>query len=260
MTKPLPDYTHPPINEVACGIQFSSLSKFQSPHYGIFWESIKSEYPLFEEHPILMPMGLVQPEPAILDLPPLRRVFYIETARNYLIQLQPTRFHVNWRKVNDTDDYPRFTNISKKFYENWDIFKRFVIANKIDTPQATQYELVYINHILEKSNTFPLAFEKYFPIFAFQRSKSEDFLPNPKAGTLNLLYELPEGNGSLVFALKHGTHNQKEIAVLEITARGPARPDASNMEEWFLLAHDWIVCGFTDISSPDAHKLWGRIR
>jgi uncharacterized protein (TIGR04255 family) len=259
MPTPLPDYSHPPVNEVVCGIQFNALSNFKSSHYGIFWEFVKADYPLTEDHPLLAPIGATPPEPVLFDLPPLRRVFYIESAGNYLIQLQPTRFLTNWRKLKDTDDYARFTNISKRFYENWKNFNAFIMANKIEALKANQYELTYINHIQEEPGALPLRMEKYFPVFAIG-SASGKFLPEPKMGAFNLRYELPDGYGSLFFSLKHGKRrtDQKDIAVLEITARGPAKPDASNVTDWFSLAHDWIVHGFTDISSSDAHKLWGR--
>jgi uncharacterized protein (TIGR04255 family) len=181
MTASLPDYSDPPINEVVCGVQFNALSKFLTPHYGLFWELVKNEYPLIEDHPVLAPIN-APPDPFIFDLPPMRRVFYIEAAQNYLIQLQATRFLTNWRKINDDDVYARFVNISKRFYDNWTIFNEFLMKNRIEAPETNQYELTYINQILEEPSTLPVRSEKYFPFFAIEKAKSE-ILPIPKAAT-----------------------------------------------------------------------------
>lgn len=36
------------------------------------------------------------------------------------------------------------------------------------------------------------------------------------------------------------------------------KPDGTDMEECFEMAHEWIVRGFTDLTSIQAHKQWGR--
>jgi uncharacterized protein (TIGR04255 family) len=95
----LPEYSDPPVNEVVCGVQFDALTTFKSSHYGRFWDRVREQYPITEDHPTLALIGEAPPDPVIFDLPPLRRVFYIESAGNYLIQLQQTRFLTNWRKV-----------------------------------------------------------------------------------------------------------------------------------------------------------------
>jgi uncharacterized protein (TIGR04255 family) len=223
---------------------------------------IKKHYPLIEDHPVLAPLADQPQGGFIFDLPPLRRVFFIENQRNQLIQLQSNRFLNNWRKVNDTDEYPRFVNIQKRFQENWGTFKQFTVENQIGTPEPDQYELTYINHIIDSPGTFPLGIEKYLPIVGIDRSRSDHFLPDPKVFNLSLRYDLPDQNGTLHFSLKHGSRkaDKNDVVILEVTARGPAESNASNLEQWLSLSHEWIVRGFTELSSPVAHELWGRTR
>jgi len=47
--------------------------------------------------------------------------------------------------------------------------------------------------------------------------------------------------------------------LLELKATGPSSStDKKAMLDWFDLAHEWIVRGFTDLTAAEAHKLWER--
>ena len=45
--------------------------------------------------------------------------------------------------------------------------------------------------------------------------------------------------------------------VLNMTCSGQASVEYS-FPNWFDTAHEWIVRGFTDLTTDEAHKLWGR--
>jgi uncharacterized protein (TIGR04255 family) len=79
---------------------------------------------------------------------------------------------------------------------------------------------------------------------------------------INLRFPLPQDRGALHVTYKHGkkVSDKKDVLILDLTARGPAKLDGSDMEDWFDLAHEWIVRGFTDLTSALAHKRWGRMQ
>lgn len=262
----MPDYEAPPVIEVVLGVQFDPLANFLTAHYGLFSSLVKQEYPILEDRAPLSeifegPQG-IQSKPGIelFNMPPLRRVFLIHIDGNYLIQVQPTRFHHNWRKLREEDEYPHFNSAKERFLKHWGTFQRFVGDNKLGEIRLNQYEVTYINHVVELEGAFPAAIEEYAPLFSWSSAHSTGFLPSPGGLTTELRFPLPKQRGVLHVTFKHGKRaiDKKDVLILDLTARGTAKPDGSDMEEWFALAHEWIVRGFTDLTSAAAHKRWRR--
>jgi uncharacterized protein (TIGR04255 family) len=264
----LVSYSSPPVIEVVCGIQFEPLHRFMSVHYGEFRQLVKDEYPKIEERSPVIDLFEDRKSPTLsdavetLEAPPLRRVFYVDDSGNFLLQLQPSRFLANWRRMRAEDQYPRFSATYKRFLERWDTFWRFAKEHELGMPRANQYELTYINHILSIDEGFPAAIEYFMPLLSWSRARSLDFLPRPLSIAMRLRFPLPENGGSLHLKVDHGQrkHDGKEILVLEFTARGPAAQDWSDMRRWFGMAHQQIVTGFTDLTSEAAHEHWGKLR
>lgn len=267
MTKlPLPEYKSPPVIEVVCGVQFEPLPGFLSVHFGDFWQRIKSSYPRSEDRP---PLGEVREteqgtiaKAELLDLPPLRRAFYVDATGNFLLQVQPSRFLANWRKERTEDTYPRYETAMRRFKEGWTSFVAFTTDAGLGVPRTNQYELTYINHIAEGVEPYPVGIEQCIPVLAWKAAQSTGFLPSPQSAALRLQFALPGGKGRLHVTLNHGRRQDgpKSVLVLDLTARGPARADWADMLDWFSTAHEWIVRGFTDLTSAAAHETWGRER
>lgn len=198
----------------------------------------------------------------LLDLPPLRRIFYIDATGNFLLQLQPSRFLANWRKQRESDEYPRFSVAHQRFLGSWETFIGFLKETGLSTPQVNQYELTYINHIIEGHDAFPIGIEQFLPMFSWKSARSTRFLPDPRSVNFISQFPMPDSKGILHVTVKHGRRvsDRKGLLVLDLTARGPGRKDWSDMGEWFSTAHEWIVRGFTDLTSPAAHKTWERQR
>lgn len=260
----LPHYAQPPVIEVVCGVQFEAPAGFGSVHFGRFHERIRREYPDVEELAPLAeafegPLGVQAQGQIAFDLPPLRRLFYKTGDGNFLLQVQPTRFLANWRRVRAADQYPRFSAAFDRFTRGWNDFLTMLRENGIAAPRANQYELTYINHIGEPGDTFPADIPKYLR-FAPWGSRADGLLRQPKAGMLRVGYPLGSTAGSLHVTVNHGvrTQDQQPVMIIDMTARGPAAPDWSDMKSWFDLGHEYIVRGFTEITSDDAHRLWRR--
>lgn len=255
----LPKYKNPPVVEVVIGVTFATLEKLSSVHYGSFWEMVKGEYPNSEDNPPLA-SGITPTQVEILQLPPLRRVFLVHTDGTYLMQLQPDRFIHNWRKRTDSDQYPNFEAARNKFNHGWELFRQFLGEKGIGTPLIKRYEVTYINHIAGKAGSFPTRAEEYLPVFDWGRARSEGFLPDPQVLGLDLRFPMPSERGTLRVSVKHGKRKTDDMDVLlmELTAQGGAQADGSDMAAWLDLAHEWIVRGFTDLSSKQAHEYWGR--
>ncbi len=265
----LPAYQNPPLIEVVCGVQFEQMDRFSTVHFGQFYDRIKSQYPHTDDHaplPEIFETQQGQPTPPQLkmempDLPALRRVFFATEKGDFLYQLQSSRFLANWRKMKPSDGYPRFSEAFSRFRRGWRELLDFLDSIEVSPPKANQYELTYINHIEEGSEPFPVGIRHYLPVFSWTFEASDGFLPPPHTGAARLQYELPGRKGKLHVSINHGFRisDKKSLVVLELTARGPASSNGSEMNEWFEMAHEWIVRGFTHHTSADAHKEWGRI-
>lgn len=264
----LPEYKAPPLIEVVCGVQFEPLTAFSAIHFGEFWQRIKQDYPRTEDREPLPEVfeGRSGPElvgeVAAYQMPPLRRMFYIEASDVFLLQVQPSRFLANWRKQKEADRYPRFSAAYERFVKGWNLFLSFLKETGLGLPQTNQYELTYINHVLEGGTPFPVGIQDSLPLFSWSTAQSIKFLPTPQAANFRFHFPLPNAKGSLHVTVNHGQRKPdgKGVLVIDLTARGPARKDWSDMNGWFSVAHEWIVRGFTDLTSSTAHKLWGRQR
>ncbi len=51
---PFPDFAAPPVVETVFGVEFAALEKWQIPHFGLFWQNIRHEYPGIEIQPPLV--------------------------------------------------------------------------------------------------------------------------------------------------------------------------------------------------------------
>jgi len=262
---PLPHFESPPINEVVCGVQFKHLERWKTAHFGAFWcQKVREAYPKVEDQQPL----IVQPDPVtgqLLDgtppkltegsLLPLRRVWLVDSTGRYLIQIDPPRFLHNWRRLEDTDPYPRFADAYSRFTSSLELYTSFVKELSLGDPSPNLYELTYVNHILEEKAAFPERMDRFLNFYRWEPGGT--FLAQPQAFECLLAIPLPDKAGKLSISVKHGTRtsDNKAVLVLDLTARGTA---TMKMDEWFQIAHETIVRGFVEITTEEAHRAWVR--
>ncbi len=259
-----PLFERPPVVEVACGVQFEGLIEWRTTHYGQFWTTIKDQFPETEDHP---PLPRVRPtltptppfQPEWSPLPPLRRVFFIKPPGNFLIQLQQNRLFYNWRKVADSDDYPRFEAPLAGFRSAWAQFNHFTSEAGLPTPAPEIWELTYINHILDEGAQFPRDVWEYL---GFYEKSPEATPPTPAtAMAIQFVWPLENESGLLTLDVKHGNRlsDRRDVLIMELTVRGPAKGGSNGIEPWFEIAHQHIVNTFDKLTTRRAHQLWGEL-
>jgi uncharacterized protein (TIGR04255 family) len=253
-------FERPPVVEVMCGVQFGSLVSFRAAHVGVFWEQIKTEFPAVDEAPPLPSVIETRNLPSSVEIavgliPPLPRTWLLTEDGHRLVQLQRDRFVYNWRRRSPDDgDYPSYDNVIVDFERLWGAFEKFVAEEKFDELVVRQLELAYVNII---------PFDRIpddDPVFLDHvRSSSPDrFLPKPEGFEWRTSYSLPDDSGRLhVFAsAAREVVSGAPIVRLEMTARGVG----GDMRSWFDLAHEWIVRGFTDVTTTRMQtEVWRRI-
>jgi uncharacterized protein (TIGR04255 family) len=268
-TSPLPEYDNPPVVEVALSVEFLPLAGWRSPYAGRYWESLGLEYPTTEEMPPL-PSSIETfnneatapqlPTPRIQFAEPISsRFWFISESGSELIQVQRDRFTTNWRKVTGEETYPRYDrSIRPRFIKEFARFQSFVTSAGLGSIEPQQCEVTYVNNIVrgEAWDTFA----DLSRLFSFWSGRgSSGFLPEPESLNFSGSFLMPEKRGRLRFSVQHAisSTDMREIVQVQITARGrPASTTDEDVWAWLDFGRDWIVRGFTDLTTPKAHSIW----
>jgi uncharacterized protein (TIGR04255 family) len=261
--KTFPSYQNPPVIEVVCGIRFERIEQFKAPHVGLFWQEVRNDYPICQHAP---PLGF-PPEPSTSDIDlgfpfPLPRVWFVNEQKSGLIQIQQDRFLFNWRKMHEKESYRRYKNVIDAFKVNFEVFGKFLEKEGLGPPKPIECELTYINHILKGEGWESIPeIREVIPDLNW-RSANKRFLPEPRHLGWRVSFALPEDKGLLHVKLDHGLRkiDNRPVFILDLTARGlGADKSLDTVWNWFELAHEWIVWGFTDLTSPETQKaIWQR--
>ena len=254
----LPSYKNPPVNEVVCGMRFHTPEKLRIPHIGLLWEKFRADYPIIQHAaPITSAKGEMVVDNATGM--PIPRFWFINKSDDQLVQFQFDRFYFNWRRRQS--DYPRYDHVIKNFESVLNNIVNFFDEFEFGELSPIEYELSYINHIPKGQgwNTID-DLPKILLDYAWEKTK-ERFLPKPEKVAWNIAFPLPEKKGNLVVSLKQAirTEDKVPLLVLELKTRGideSARKEG--IREWFDLAHEWIVRGFADLTTPEIQKIWER--
>jgi uncharacterized protein (TIGR04255 family) len=252
------EYKNPPLNEVVFGITFNPLVKMKAAYIGLFWETIKKEFPKCEQAAIIGPIDeIVEPETGL----PLPRTWFINNADDHLLQIQKNKFFLNWRKREKI--YPHFDEISKIFFSQYKNLSDFLLSNDLGLIENKNYELTYINHIPKGEGWEDIEnIDDLFPDLNWNYNKTR-FLHNPETIIWQSVFNLPDGKGKLIIKIQPAKRktDMHPLIILEITARGIGdEKTEKGLHDWFNIAHDWILSAFEDVTSgPVQNDVWRKI-
>ena len=270
---PLPDFAKPPLIEVVLSIQFDALQGLGVSLLGLLWARYKDRFPKTEEHaplPTVTETFGVRPDQRVevsfemLEAPPAPRLWFLTEAGDKLIQVQKNRFIHNWRKLVEDREYPRYTHIREGFVRELSAFEEFLQREGIGQLVPNQCEVTYVNH-LESGKGWERHGQLDEALAVWSSRLSDDFLPEPEDARFAVRYVIPDDQGnpagrlhvSLQPAFRRA--DTKAILTLELTARG--RPLSEGVEgalQFLDLGHEWVVRGFTSITTTPMHRLWER--
>ena len=271
MTQALPDFGKPPVVEVAVSLQFKPLELLRSAHIGLLWDVFRREgFKRTEDHGEIEPAfeefeGKPTPRVGVKiqafdDAPPLPRVWFLNDTQTELIQVQRDRLIVNWRQGANPEPYPRYESIIKRFRFALDVFTSFAKSQNLGGLSPTQCELTYVNHILpvkhsELSNT----------VTTWQDTYSDTYLPAMEDAAFRARYRMederkaPLGRLHISVQPAFRTTDGEPIFAINMTARGAPKPaDLDGALNLFDREHEWIVRGFTSITTTRMHNIWER--
>lgn len=268
----LPKYAEPPVVEVAISVQFDELTGFQPIHFGLLWEQLRDRYPKTEYHPplatIVELVGTAKSQTVSLDVDsgfPVGRCWYLSDDGLRLIQVQPDRFILNWRKLDSGITYPSYDHLRQEFRSELEQFLSFLRNNNLGPCELRQCEVTYVNHLLSGIGWTD---KRDLPsvISLWSGETTEGQLPPPEDIQLSCTYRVEADGkslGRLHVTLQSAIRNTDKLPlfVLQMVGRGPSR--AAGVEGALATTdrlHKWIVRGFTDITTKKMHNAWGRLR
>jgi uncharacterized protein (TIGR04255 family) len=270
----LPDFGAPPVTEVVLGVQFGSLDRLTAPHLGLVWAEFRDQFPIIEEHPPLDPVFETFADEAprtpvprlqfeLLTSPPPPRIFFINSARTQLLQVQRDRFIHNWRKIGDGDAYPRFEHMLSTFEDGYRRFSTLIEREDLGVVVPNQCEISYINQIVISPE------QKTFETFkhllgTFTDTVILDDLGQPEDTRLFFRYVIRDNDSVpvgrlLVTALPARRLDGVSIVQFTLIARGmPTTPDLTNVRDFLTNGRRYIVRAFTQLTSAEMHRTWER--
>ena len=259
----LPDYDQPPVVEVALAIQFQSAIGYRSLDLAKFAERWSDELPKVLEKPLLAPMPVDFDSPGIelkvSEETETPRLWLMDEAESRLVQLQQDRLVVNWRKRPRDAPYPRYVSNRGFLVKAWERLAEVLHDLGRTVPEPLICEVQYVNHLDEHSG-WRSAGDTPAVIAPWDGTMSDGFLPPPRDAGLSMLFELPDERGWLAVDGRSGQlRSGRKAMTLNLIARGrAASPDLEGALDFMDLAHEWIVRGFTSITTSEAHKRWRR--
>jgi uncharacterized protein (TIGR04255 family) len=268
----LPDYDQPPVTEVVVGVQFNSIDGFITAHVGRLWDLFSESFQDAEEHPPVLPTfetfgqtapllsGLTFGFPPIFGMP---RSFFINEDKTQVIQIQKDRFLHNWRKVGDGASYPRFERILSTFRDGLRRFTSFISESRLGVFEPNQCEVTYINQIpvLPDETAFGAMTRLLGTLVANPELKQLGF---PEDARVLLRYVIHDPDkrpiGRLLVSAEPAKRiTGEDIIQLSLTARGAPTPsDVDGVLAFLRIGRTHIVHGFTAITAPAMHAVWGR--
>ena len=277
--KVLPEYAHPPVVEVALAIEFEQPVGFRSLDLGRLADAwVDGEaWPVAEERPLLPPMDPPSDDDDLLDsllnaltgtAEPPPRLWLQNDAGDRVVQIQHDRLVVNWRKSDAHGDYPRYGTVREQLRDAWQ--QLVTVCTKqlgLDEPIPSLCEIQYVNHItsdygwVSPNSTAQL-------MVPWHGLDTSDFFAANHLNQFSVHCHFPqdrEGWLTIDCWTSHSPLDDSDDSsppmFLKLTARGEAESaDFNSALGFFDVAHRWIVEGFTEITTSEAHKIWRRLQ
>ncbi len=267
----LPEFERPPVVEVAVSVQFDEPA-ISGPLIMLRWSQIRNSFPKYEEVPpipfnIEMFDGPREPrfEFEISDAPPTPRFFMKSESESEILQVQENMFGYSWRKLAPTDEYPRYKKIISGFKRELAAFQMFLSEENLGDISPVQCEVTYVNIILpEEVWSSHSELGKIVP--SATPRLTEGFLPPPEQSRYVAQYVisgddgLPQGRLYVSVEPGYIMGEKTPMYLLKLTARGaPQGLCRAGVIKTMDIGHEWIVRGFTTLTSGEMHQAWERM-
>jgi uncharacterized protein (TIGR04255 family) len=263
-----PGFTNPPVIELVLGAQFSPLTKLTTGHFGWFWRQLGDEWvepadgpPLEDQFELFDLPQWSQPSGIKLRLEPAGmpgRFMVADRAKERLLQVQTTRFHLNWRKREGV--YPSYGRLISEFEDMFARFAAFVEGAGLGKVAVNQWELTYVDAFPQGEYwQTPADWSGFLPGLFGTLQSADGLVLEHRAAEWS--YEIAPKKGRLHLAARPGRtiEGQQAALLLQTTARGPVgKGGAETLQAGLKLGHDAALQTFLRVTSKEAQERWGK--
>lgn len=266
-------FDSPPVGEVILGIQFTGPVVDDAAILGDFWPQIRSDHPVLNKAPqmdrINETFGLAPPgqrfELSLGEAEPQRYLFGSQDG-HWLVQVQPDRFAMNWRRRNVGITYPRYRALRRRFEELYRIFTTTVDNERLKANPPEWCATTYLNYISAQDGGGAASRLSLDKILRFVHAPQSSVLPAVEDTIIQQRYVLVSPNvdeeprGRLFIRAQPVVRANDQMPGYSLELRVLARPDGASraavmrrMDE----SRDLIVRSFKDITTAAMHRQWG---
>lgn len=287
----LVDFARPPVAEVMLAAQFPSET-IDLEVYGRFASAVRNELPRRSRQPVVprneerFDQRAAQASFEIrlegpTDLP---RILFESEDRVEVVQLQPHRLTLNWRREPIPDKpYPRYKALRKRFRQL--LVLLFEALDEVGQQHPVELsEVTYINPIDYPGGHATDAVGRTHPDLAnivnrFKKRPTSAFLPDAEDAHLQARWRIPDDDGAPVGRLHLSVDpafrpsqfkmpamvlpdvpfpELAPIYLVQLTAR--VMPKGGTVDRTMRaldLGHEWVVRGFEDLTTAEMHDYWG---
>lgn len=257
-------FADPPLKEVSFSFQFEPMSELHLGHLGLLWNEYKDRYPTVQqgdEIPTsIEKFGVIQRDMSkikFLEGTPSPRLLFISKDGQYVTQFQKDKFIFNWRQ-EDTEDYPRYSNIKENLLVELKLFLSYLKKNDIPEPDFNQIELTYVNHIDAETNAVQDVFKD---IINESRYSSPLELEAFTIQLKHLIKNEGENIGRLYTHINKGNllSDNSSIYILKFIARShPLGTSIDGITKAMDLLRLTINDSFSAITTNSMHQSWNK--
>jgi uncharacterized protein (TIGR04255 family) len=261
-----PTFKNPPVVEFVLGVQFSPLTKLVSGHYGLLWKELGSDWENPEDAPP------INEQFELFDSPkwshregvqfrlgkgmPTDRFILHHRRRDRLIQVQPTRFHLNWRTSGELK--PSYKVLISKFEEAFSQFERFVRVNELGKLELNQWEITYIDSFPQGDDwQTPGDWSRFLPGLFGDLFTAPGLALENRAAQWSFEIQPKRGRVHIAAQVGRWRDQEKDSLLVDTTARGLiGKGGATTLREGLDLGHDVSVQSFLAMTSDDIKRRW----
>lgn len=258
----LVSFQRPPVEEVALAVQLVD-PVFSFDQLVLLDQQLRETYPLKEFQPQLGRMA-INPEPLFQfgQASAMPRIWWLTKDGHYVVQAQADRIVLNWRGLGRSVPYPRYKEVRRRF-------EHLQEAATAITGERAPLDLIEVTYVNELRPTGVAASK---PLGSFLRTvrfpENAKFLQSPTDTRWAAKWAIdptPEGFSGALEANAEpalSRHDQHPVYLLTMTCRLTAAHPLLLADSVgpLDLAHEWIVRGFADITTPEMHQQWERTR
>ena len=266
-----PAFENPPLVEFVLGVQFSPLTELRSAHFGLFWATLRN---LPEDWQIANDATEIPDQFELFNTPLWRKqsqnAFRFEMgghtgrcqienqSRDRMIQVQQTRFHLNWRKSEGQK--PGYKDLMAEFVLKLEAFCRFCKEEGIGEVIPNQWEITAVNSFpVEEYWSSPEEWDRVLPGLFGNRFDSHELGMRMERRRVEWSFEIEPALGRLHVTAQSAkwARDPKDSLLLDLTCRGPVT--GGSFESTFNgldIGHQIVVETFLKITPAELQERW----